>query len=149
MCDDGSRLGPAALAWLKGKLLDVMQAIDARGELSVRIVGDDEMARAHQSHKGVPGTTDVLTFDLSDNAETLDADVLVCFDEACRQAEARGHTVEQELLLYVVHGVLHCVGHDDHDEQRARAMHDTEDEILARIGVAATYARPTLHAEGR
>ncbi len=149
MCDDGSRLEPTALAWLKGKLSEVMQVIGSKGELSVRIVGDDEMAHAHQSHKGVLGTTDVLTFDLSETGETLDADVLVCFDEASRQAEARGHTVEQELLLYIVHGILHCVGHDDHDEERARAMHDAEDEILACIGVEATYARPTLHGEGR
>jgi len=148
LCDEGHRLGPTAFAWLKRKVSDVMVAIDAKGELSVRIMGDEEMAQAHQTHKGVSGTTDVLTFDLSDTGDTLDADILICFDEASRQAEAREHTVEQELLLYIVHGVLHCVGHDDHDEERARKMHDAEDEILARIGVSATYARPTLHGGG-
>lgn len=134
-----------------------MAALGTKGELSIRIIGDEEMARAHETHKGVPGTTDVLTFDLSDNGDApdapdapdvLDADVLICFDEASRQGKARGHSAEQELLLYIVHGVLHCLGHDDHDQERARAMHDAEDDVLARIGVAVTYARPTLQGEG-
>jgi probable rRNA maturation factor len=62
-------------------------------------------------------------------------------DEAGRQSAVRGHTVEQELLLYVVHGVLHCLGHDDHDPDAAARMHAEEDRVLAAVGVGVTYAR--------
>ena len=107
------RADVAALAWLHDAILQAMVAMPRSGQLSVKIVGDDEMARAHETHKDRPGTTDVLTFDLSAGEAPLDADLLVCADEARRQALARGHLLEQEVLLYVVHGVLHCTGYDD------------------------------------
>ncbi len=118
-----------------------MAALDAaRGEVRVRLVGDEEMAAAHERHTGVSGTTDVLTFDLSDGDGWLDVDILVCVDEAARQGLQRGISAERELLLYIVHGVLHCLGYDDHTDEQSRRMHAREDEILERIGVGATYA---------
>lgn len=101
------------------------------------------MAAAHDRYKGELGTTDVLTFDLSDGpGSPLDVDILICADEAARQAAARGHGPERELLLYAIHGLLHCLGHDDHDPDQAAAMHTEEDRILTALGVGATYARP-------
>ncbi len=108
---------------------------------------DPEMAAAHLEYCEVEGTTDVLTFDMSSEADSagrpvLDVDIMACIDEAARQGKARGHTREQELLLYIVHGVLHCLGHDDHDEAAAAAMHAEEDRVLGAIGVGTTYAAP-------
>lgn len=125
------------------------------GEVRIRLVRDAEMARAHETHTGVGGTTDVLTFDLRDPAliaddplsTPLDTDLLLCVDEAARQAEARGIPILHELLLYTVHGMLHCLGYDDHDEADAGAMHAREDEILTAIGLGVVFARP-VHAQG-
>lgn len=121
-----------------------MERLGATGEVRVRLVEDAEMAAAHQRHCGVPGTTDVITFDLTEGGsargKALDVDLLVCADEAERQARTRGHEVRGEVLLYIVHGMLHCLGHDDHDEADASAMHAREDEVLTAIGVGATYA---------
>ena len=101
------------------------------------------MAEAHQRWSGVSGTTDVLTFDLAEGrsagGEALDVDLLLCADEARRQADARGFPIERELLLYLVHGVLHCLGHDDHDEDAFARMHAEEDRLLEAAGVGATY----------
>ncbi|MDX2148112.1 MAG: rRNA maturation RNase YbeY [Planctomycetota bacterium] len=69
-----------------------------------------------------------------------DVDLLICVDEAQRQARARGHAVNHELALYLVHGLLHCLGHDDHDEASAARMHAVEDEILVATGLAPVYA---------
>ncbi len=113
------------------------------GEVRVRLVNDAEMARLHERHTGVGGTTDVLTFDLRNRAgDPLDTDLVVCVDEARRQADARGLTVEHELLLYIVHGILHCGEHDDHDPAAAALMHQTEDRVLAALGLGAAYDRP-------
>jgi probable rRNA maturation factor len=79
----------------------------------------------------------------------LDVDLLVCADEAGRQAELRGFTVERELLLYIVHGVLHCLGFDDHNETDSARMHAEEDRLLAAAGVGATYAPAEPMGEGR
>ncbi len=118
-----------------------------RGQVRVRVVGDAEMAAAHLEFCDVEGTTDVLTFDMSserdaDGRPVLDVDILACADEAARQGAARGHSLERELLLYIVHGLMHCLGHDDHDEAAAAAMHAEEDRVLTAIGVGATYGVP-------
>lgn len=111
------------------------------------------MSRLHKDFGGTDGTTDVLTFDLSDraiepdrkecvnNTTGIDSDIVVCLDEALRHSIPGGYPVERELLLYVVHGVLHCLGHDDHDPGHAAAMHRAEDDILRAIGVGAVYAQ--------
>jgi ssRNA-specific RNase YbeY (16S rRNA maturation enzyme) len=46
------------------------------------------------------------------------------------------------LLLYVVHALLHCLGHDDHEEQAAEAMHRMEDAVLESIGVGPVFRVP-------
>jgi probable rRNA maturation factor len=133
----------AALACLPG---------EPTGEVRVRIIDDAEMSAAHLKYSNIPGTTDVLTFDLTDGAsadgEPLDVDILVCIDEASRQAGARHHTVERELLLYILHGVLHCLGHDDHDDTAYARMHALEDEILEAIGVGRTFESDSPRRQG-
>ncbi len=142
LLDPESRLTPAQRVWVLGHARPALAMLGARGEARVKVVGDSEMALAHELHKSVPGTTDVLTFDLEpDDQALLDTDILVCIDEAQRQAQRRGHSPERELLLYIVHGVLHCVGYNDTDEAGAAAMHAREDELLEGVGVGATFAR--------
>jgi probable rRNA maturation factor len=137
-------LDDQAERWLRDHAARALAALDAPGEVRVRIVGDAEMNRVHQQFMGTPGTTDVLTFDLTEGAAAagrsgLDVDILICLDEAQRQAAGRALTVERELLLYLLHGVLHCLGYDDHTEPDAAAMHAREDQVLQAIGVGATY----------
>ena len=140
-----------ARRWLTDHASRACLVLSVIGEVRVRVVADAEMAAAHVKYSGVPGTTDVLTFDLRDDpcaGGPLDTDILVCIDEAHRQAAARGLNVERELLLYIVHGVLHCLGYDDHDEAAHRAMHNEEDRVLEAIGVGRTFAAPAA-GEGR
>ncbi len=145
--DDRTRsLAHAALSWLHDHADRALRELGAQGELRAAIVGDDEMTTAHERHCNAPGTTDVITFDLSGDPAHLDADLLVCASEAARQAARRAHPVERELLLYIVHGALHCMGYDDHDEDDARRMHEREDEVLRAIGVGVTFGR--AHDEG-
>ncbi|MFO0874490.1 MAG: rRNA maturation RNase YbeY [Phycisphaerales bacterium] len=113
------------------------------GRVSVRVVGDPTMRALHGRHCGDHTTTDVLTFPQMEQEAgdgTVDVDIAVCADEAARHAATRGHGVDRELLLYVVHGLLHCAGHDDHDDAAYEAMHAEEDRILEAIGVGATFA---------
>ncbi|MEL6796112.1 MAG: rRNA maturation RNase YbeY [Planctomycetota bacterium] len=111
------------------------------GEARVRVVDDTEMKGAHERYKNVPGTTDVLTFDLAGNPnQPLDADVLVCVDEAERQADERGIPVAHELLLYITHAILHCSGYNDDTDANAAVMHAREDELLTAVGIGPVYA---------
>lgn len=156
IADTGQSLTPEARAWLIDRATRGVALVACSGDVRVRVLGDDAMAEAHLRFGSGVGTTDVLTFDLSDeppgspatpdspSQRHLDADILVCVDEARRQGAARGHEPARELLLYIIHGALHCLGHDDHDEAAAARMHAVEDRILESLGVGAIYARPAL-----
>ncbi|MGQ0628424.1 MAG: rRNA maturation RNase YbeY [Phycisphaerales bacterium] len=148
LCDPQSWLSPADRAWFLTSLRAVLESLRAGGEVRVKIVADPEMADAHQRFSGVAGTTDVLTFDLAEPDGPLDADLLLCADEARRQAAARGHPWTHELLLYAVHGILHCLGEDDHDESGHARMHAREDALLQAAGVGPVFARAEVSTLG-
>ncbi|MEZ6232866.1 MAG: rRNA maturation RNase YbeY [Phycisphaerales bacterium] len=140
--DATGRLDRSTLDWLRRHVASAAGELACAGEVRVRAVGDAEMRAAHARHLGEDSTTDVLTFDLRENAEggaPLDVDVLVCVDEAERQGGERGHPASHELLLYIVHAMLHCLGYDDRDEASFAAMHAREDEVLGAIGVGLVY----------
>ena len=145
-----------------------MALLPNRGSVRVRLVDDAQMSLAHARYAGIEGTTDVLTFDLSHDPDpdadadpdaqpgkhyetkVLDADLTVCVDQARRQANQLGHPLLAELLLYIIHGTLHCLGHDDHDPDRYTAMHTQEDRMLKAVGVGATFfAQPQSRPQSR
>ncbi len=139
----GAGIAAAQAEWVTGQLQAALAHLGLSGEARVLIVGDEAMAAEHERSLGVAGTTDVITFDLAEGASVqtgvLDVDLMICLDEAVRQSARRGHDVARELLLYALHGVLHCVGYDDHDEAAFERMHAREDEVLRAIGVGAVY----------
>lgn len=139
---DPGDLPAKGVALLRSGLVDVIPLLPRAVErLSVRVVNDAEMAQLHGRWKQQEITTDVVTFDLSDASDApLRADIAVCFDEASRQAADRDHGPADELLLYAIHGLLHCCGHDDGDEASATAMHREEDRLLQAIGREPVYA---------
>ena len=143
LTDDTGRLLPVERADLALMLARAGSELDAGGEVRIRVVNDAAMSMLHERHSGIGGTTDVLTFDLRPmGLGPLDTDIVVCLDEAVRQAGSRGHPPTRELLLYALHGVLHCLGHDDHDEGSYARMHAAEDAVLAAIGVGPIFAKP-------
>ncbi|MFG0252991.1 MAG: rRNA maturation RNase YbeY [Phycisphaerales bacterium JB038] len=131
------------LDWLEEKAGEALAVLNCEcGELSVVLVDDAAMQRAHHDHLGLESTTDVLTFDMagdSSEGDVLDAEILICIDEAARRAGELGHSTELELLLYIVHGVLHCLGYDDHTEADYQRMHAREDEVLQALNLPPTF----------
>lgn len=139
----GDPLQDADARWLGEQFAVAAEYAGAKaGRVTLAIVEDAVMTDLHQRYKAVAGTTDVLTFDLrADPREPLDVDLVLCRDQAARQARERGHDVRLELLLYAVHGLLHTLGFDDADETEAAAMHAREDDILTAIGLGPVFAR--------
>ena len=81
-------------------------------EVSVTFVGDDEIARLHERHLGLPGPTDVLAFALHGDGEDPLGDVYVGSDQALRQAAGAGVPPAEEMARLAVHGTLHVLGRD-------------------------------------
>lgn len=112
----------------------------ADASISIAIVGDKRTVEVHSQFLGKQNTTDVISFDLTDEGdETKSFELVVNADEAKRQAQTRDHSTEAELALYITHGMLHNLGFDDVEEVQAEKMHKTEDRILQQAGFGIVY----------
>jgi probable rRNA maturation factor len=97
--------------------------------VEVAVVSDATIARVHRQFMGVPGATDVITFD--------HGEIVVSADTARVQAAEHGHGVTDELALYIIHGLLHLNGWDDIAPRDRARMHRTQDRIWRRVLAAA------------
>jgi len=111
-----------ALAWSHKRLRSGSASIPM---IVVVIIGDRQMARLHQRFSGVPGPTDVLTFH--------HGEIVISAETARRQARAFGSTTENELRLYILHGLLHLCGFDDASARARAAMHQVQDQLLSDV----------------
>jgi len=97
------------------------------GFLAIHFVLVDRatMARVHGDFLGDPTETDVITFPYGE--------ILVCPAVAKDRAASYGLEVEQEVLLYALHGLLHLAGYDDKTPQLAKAMAIAQTRLLKRV----------------
>lgn len=105
-------------------------------ELSIALVDPDAIARLNEQYRGVAGPTDVLSFGCddpcpadSDEPVTL-GDVVIAPEIAATQASELGTTVEAELDLLLVHGILHLLGYDHEADDDAAIMQARERVLL-------------------
>ena len=100
------------------------------GDLSVAVVTDEAIHELNREFLQHDYPTDVLAFPL-DEAES---EIVVSAERAVEEARERGVPPLAELMLYVVHGLLHLAGHDDHDPDRARLVHAESLKLLRGLG---------------
>lgn len=91
-------------------------------EIEFTIVSDEEIAVVHAEFLDDPTPTDVITFH--------HGEILVSADTALRQGSDHGQPLNQELALYMIHGLMHLGGWDDHDSQEAAEMTRQQEAIL-------------------
>ena len=107
-------------------------------EISVAIVADARMHALNRQYLNHDYPTDVLSFVLEHDPDEhhLEGEIIVSADYAAREAVRYGWTTDDELLLYVIHGSLHLVGHDDQTPAALQAMRAAETSHLATFGLA-------------
>ena len=126
---DRGLLREVARAVLQGEQID-------QYEISLAFVDDATIHRLNKQFLNHDEPTDVLSFPLSDpSAKTLQGELVIGAEVALRQAQQRGHSVQAELALYVIHGLLHLCGYDDRNERSAREMRTREKHYLALLGL--------------
>ena len=108
-----------------------------RGEISIAIVDDPNMKTLNKQYLNHDYETDVLSFVMDSETESdrRDGQLIVSAETAQRVADELQIPLDDELLLYVVHGMLHLVGLQDQDPQSAAVMRSAEANYLARFGV--------------
>ena len=116
-----------------------------RFDLGIYLVASPEMSRVNETFLGHTGTTDVITFDYIETKRRsrttlpapppfLQGEIFICVDEAIRQAKSFRTSWQKELARYLVHGVLHLYGFDDHQPAARRRMKRNEDATLRKLG---------------
>jgi probable rRNA maturation factor len=119
--------------------LILRQAELREATISVAIVDDPQIHEINRKYLEHDYPTDVISFVLEADEQHLDGEVVVSADTAATVAARLDWPVENELLLYVVHGTLHLVGYDDLDPDSLRQMRTREREVLAELGIEARY----------
>ena len=132
-------------------------------ELGINLVVAPEMTTLNETFLRHAGSTDVITFDYSvqttgaraarlREAKTrtreratrasLQGEIFICVDEAILQARKYGTRWESEIVRYVIHGVLHLLGHDDRRTAARRRMKREENLLLRLISRRFSLAQP-------
>ena len=95
------------------------------GEIEVNLVADEVIARVHNEFMNDPSPTDVITFH--------HGEIFISLETAERESVKYGHSTEQEVLLYLIHGLLHLNGHDDKMPAEREVMKEIQEKILADV----------------
>jgi probable rRNA maturation factor len=103
-------------------------------EINVSFVEDDYMTELHIKWMDEPGTTDVLSFPMDmpetpGEAVTL-GDIVISPVVAAEQAKAQGHSIEHEIYILVIHGLLHIIGYDHADKAEEKVMFELQEKIV-------------------
>jgi probable rRNA maturation factor len=135
---------------LEAFLVDVVQMAKLDGSVSVLLTGDAEIQRLNREFRGKNKPTDVLSFP-SGNGFTrarVAGDLAISVETAAREAERRGHSLELELRVLLLHGVLHLAGFDH--ETDSGEMARKENLLRKKLGLAQNLiARVALEAPKR
>jgi len=127
--------------------------IDKKTEISLAVVGDGRIRKLNKMYRGKNRVTDVLSFgdksvmlylnkafprmrkgeefiEVPDGIKRL-GEVIICYPRAKKQAKKAGHSLEKELTILLIHGILHLFGYDhEKNEKEAGRMEDMERKIM-------------------
>ena len=129
-------------------VLDDNLAFREKKEISIALVDIKRMAKLNEKFRGVKESTDVLAFPLGGefiSTENLLGEVVISIDKAEEQARERGHSLEGELALLTVHGVLHLLGYTDEDEDKKKIMQAKENKILRFFRIELSSGRRQIN----
>ena len=107
-----------------------LEKIKTPGQLNFYFVNDDRIRQLNLRYRGTGRATDVLSFDLSLTADQLFADIVISAQTAVRNAGKFHVPPQQELCLYIIHGILHLLGYDDKAVKDKRIMGNRQRALL-------------------
>jgi probable rRNA maturation factor len=130
---------------LRGEIETLAGRAGYEGELTVAVVTDAAIRDVNRRFLDHDYATDVIAFPLEEGI----GEVVVSAERALAVAAERDVAPMAELMLYVVHGILHLVGYDDHEPEDARRMHEESLKLLRSAGYRNTIPPEEARGHGK
>jgi len=132
--------------WVRRIVRQVLkvEGVPSPYEVSLVFTDSDTVQRLNRDYRGVDEPTDVLafymlpqkgtasSFALPPDGVTRLGEVIISYPQALAQAKDQGHSLERELALLVIHGILHLLGYDHEKPEEESKMRERERELLER-----------------
>ena len=125
-------------------------------ELGINLVADREMTLVNETFLQHVGTTDVITFDHANRRgrgrgkrRKIHGELFVCVDVAAAQAGEFKTSWQSEVVRYVIHGILHLLGHDDLNPRLRREMKREENRLVRLMEQRFSFAELSRMAKIR
>lgn len=125
--------------WIKKIVQQTLRVAGIKSaEISIAFIGDQEMKKLNKKWRGRNRVTDVLSFTYQ-TPNTRDkipliGEIIICYPQAKRQAKEQGHSVQEEIKVLLVHGLLHLCGYEhENGLQKARRMRGAEQKALEKL----------------
>lgn len=122
--------------------LELEHIDESRSEISVTFVDGEEIQELNRDYRDTDRVTDVLSFpqfddlnEIPDFGEICLGDVVICKDQAEKQAEEFGHSFEREIIYLFTHSILHLLGYDHMEEDEKKEMRAREEEVMEHLGI--------------
>lgn len=135
-----------ALLDLQPLMTWVSEDYQVSGKLSIAVLSDAEIREINNRYLQHDYETDCISFDLSDQEDLFDGEVLISADTARRVAKEVGWDAKYEACLYIIHGILHILGYDDNTPDAKKEMREQERYYLQKLGVPGWEKHPS-HGE--
>lgn len=133
--------------WAENAYSSINQTPNERREVTIRLVGENEMRHLNRQYRAKDNTTNVLSFPFEGEFESISelalgllGDVVICHNVILSEAKQQNKSVYDHYAHMVTHGILHLSGYDHQDSQEAEAMEALEVEILAQSKIPNPYA---------
>jgi len=126
--DDSARFHQAA-EWISNRFK--LKSLTA----SISIVDDPTIHRLNREHLDHDWPTDVISFVFDNEDDEIDGEIIASIDTAARLAQQAAWTTDDELLLYIVHGLLHFAGLDDINPKDRDEMRQAEQDCLLALAI--------------
>ena len=112
--------------------------VDEKTEISVLFTDDNFIRSLNNRYRGIDKPTDVLSFSLQEGAvkspeiesNKLLGDIIISVEIAQKQADNLNHSIEKELTVLLIHGLLHLTGYDHEEDKDYKIMREKESKML-------------------
>jgi probable rRNA maturation factor len=100
------------------------------GAINFIICNDEYLFKMNKKYLKQKMLTDILTFPMAEEGNTVSADIYISIDRVRDNSKKFKVQVKKELARVMIHGILHLMGYDDHEEEGKKKMRDKEDLYL-------------------